>query len=100
MARGPRARAIILGTAHSVDEFDTKPDTDGVVRKAATVTVLTEGGGFLDVYYGPDYAKSLPQQDSKVELVTEIDVWNKPSRDGQRRYAVLLCSFRADVAAV
>lgn len=100
MARGPRARAIILGTAHSIDTFDTRPDGDGVVRKASNVTVLTEGGGFLDVYYGPDHQAALPAVDAKVELITEIDVWNRPTKDGQRRYGQLLCSYRADVSAV
>jgi hypothetical protein len=107
MAQGPSAVATLAGFVRNVDEFDTKPDANGVVRRAARVTVLTEpDGGFAEVYVGPD---DLPSVMAGVGDRSEPVAWVVSFRAGNKNYerqdgtaasyAQLWVNYVADAAA-
>lgn len=93
MAIGPRPLVAVQGTAHTVTHSETVNRRTGEATPVAHVQVLTDGGGFLEVYYGSDDLGHLPVQGARVHVRASVDSWNRKTADGQRQYAALLCAF-------
>ena len=92
MAATIAPRLALYGLVHRIDNRRTSPDDDGVVREARSVVVLSDGGGFAEVYVGPDDIAAVPRVGEPVAWVCDVSVWNRRTRDGERTYATL--SFR------
>jgi hypothetical protein len=95
MANGPSPVVTISGVARSSSVFDLQADRDtGVVRQAHRVLVLTERGGFGEVYLGPQHTEYVPEDfPADVCWDVEVSAWNRKTRDGSRNYADLSVKF-------
>ena len=84
MAYDIAPRMTISGTAHRVTEGNTTATESSPARPCGNVVVLTDGGGFAEVYLDPDQVKHLPKQGERVLWTCDVSVWNKTLTNGQR----------------
>jgi len=84
MAYDIAPRMTISGTAHRVTEGNTTATESSPARPCGNVVVLTDGGGFAEVYVDPDHITSLPKQGDRVLWTVDVSVWNKTLTNGQR----------------
>jgi hypothetical protein len=109
MATSPAPVLTITGTARNVQLFERVENTEtGESRQAARVQVLTDFGGFVEVYVNADNLDVLPAsvegdpfEPFPVAWDVEVSAWNRvawgqenvpPSE--RRRYATLSLRFR------
>lgn len=115
MAISPAPVLTIVGTARNVQLVEQANRETGVSRQAARVQILTDAGGFAEVYVSPDHLDRLPanvkdrnlrDNPFNVEWVVEASAWKRAAfgqedvpPEQRRTYAVLALKFIADVAA-
>ncbi len=114
MAASPAPVLTIKGIAREVQRFEQTNTETGESRQAARVQVLTDLGGFAEVYVGTDHLDVLPAETEdlrsnprSIEWSVEAAAWNRAAFGQEnippaerRRYAVLSLKFISDVAAV
>lgn len=93
MALSPNPRLIVVGNAHQVRKTQTRvSESQPVARECAFVVVLTEEGGFLEVYYGPDHVGALPAQGDEVAITIDCYAGLGTGSQGGR-FAELRCRY-------
>jgi len=108
MASSPAPVLLIQGTARSVELFERVENHEtGESRQAARVQVLTDLGGFAEVYLNPDQMDVLPArvegqpfEPFDLRWFVEAQAWNRVAfgqddkpPEQRRRYAVLSLRF-------
>lgn len=114
MASTPAPTVTINGQVRRIERFEQIENREtGESRQAARVQILTDRGGFAEVYIGPDHVGVLPADADGIDidpftvswLITaaawQRDAWGQqdvpPAQ--RRRYAELRLSFVRDQAA-
>lgn len=89
-----RPRLICSGTAQRVVRGATEATASEPAREYAVVTVLTEAGGFIEVYYAADDLLSVPEQGkTNLRVLVDVDARRYEGKNGntyaelQARYA-------------
>lgn len=82
-------RMTVSGIAHKVTTRDIQGTETTQARKVADVVVLTDGGGFAEVYIDSTMLSDLPGQGERVLWSVDVALWNRRRRDGNGTYATL-----------
>lgn len=115
MAPSPAPVLTITGTARSVELFERVENQEtGESRQAARVQILTDLGGFAEVYVDPDHLATLPAlvveagqefHPFPVAWQVEVSAWQRQYRgqdqvppNERRRYASLNLRFRSEAS--
>lgn len=80
------ARATITGSVHRVTPSATAARDDRAPQPVANVVVLTDGGGFCEVYLDPEKvaAGCTPKVGDRVLWVCDVDTWTRTNQQGNR----------------
>lgn len=98
--RDPNPVLLIEGVIRGDrEEYDSRPDSNGVVRPLGRVSVLTNSGGFCEVRIPTEHLDSTPTH-GPVEVRWEVGVyaWRNVKQDGST-YAELAMDFVKDLNA-
>jgi hypothetical protein len=115
MASSPNPVLLITGQCRAVSRFERIENKEtGESRQAARVQVLTDLGGFVEVYVNPDGMTALPAESADeyapfepfpVSWNVEVSAWNREAfgqddvaKADRRRYASLSIRYRSDAA--
>lgn len=84
-------RMTITGTAHRVTPSVSKAREDRPAQPVANVVVLTDGGGFADVYLDPEHvaAGCTPKQGDRILWTCDVDLWTRTGSQSGTWYSTL-----------
>jgi hypothetical protein len=95
-----RPRVICSGVAQRVTKGTTEATASDPARDYAVVTVLTDAGGFMEVYYAADDLQSVPEQGkTNLRIFTDIDARRYTGKNDVV-YAELQARYAGEVAAL
>lgn len=92
-------RFQVEGIAHRVDAKTLSATDTLPARDVANVMILTDGGGFAELYIGPEDMAACPVAGQRVRYSCDVSIWNRKTQDGSRTYPVLMVRFVADLDA-
>ena len=82
-------RMKVEGTAHRVEKRTLAATDTHQARTVANVVVLTDGGGFIEVYIDSEKMVDCPDQGARLAWLCDVGLWNRQRRDGAGTYATL-----------
>lgn len=82
------ARLIAQGVAHQVKNDTTKATETKQSEPCGRVVVLTDGGGFIEVYVAPERTPDMPRPQERVLWTLDVTAYTRTSPNGYK-YAFL-----------
>jgi hypothetical protein len=77
-------RFILQGSTTRVTQSVTAATESSPAKPCARVVVLTDGGGFVEVYFDDEQIAHLPKQGERVLYSVDVRVWNRGTANGSR----------------